>query len=216
MATLDRYPLRLQFDIERRLPTDLIASLSFWRGNDIKVDAAVYFKSVPLELSNIASLTLQIKLQQNPTAGALAETTVEAADIDTSISDAAWLAGTEQHASFVFSSAQTNLDLGGGSSRQFWLVLSGLTNEGNTVTYGATPVNVYEDNAGDDSEPPTPTDEYYTRAEVDALLALRALIVAPPAASNSTGTAGRFAYDSSYLYMCVATNTWARVPLSDW
>lgn len=37
-----------------------------------------------------------------------------------------------------------------------------------------------------------------------------------PATSSDTGTAGQRAYDGSYLYICVATNTWRRCPLDDW
>jgi hypothetical protein len=35
-------------------------------------------------------------------------------------------------------------------------------------------------------------------------------VVAVPAHNNSTGTVGQIAYDSSYLYVCVNTNTWVR------
>jgi len=34
---------------------------------------------------------------------------------------------------------------------------------------------------------------------------------AVPANSSSTGTAGQFAYDANYLYICIATNTWRRL-----
>lgn len=37
-----------------------------------------------------------------------------------------------------------------------------------------------------------------------------------PIASTSTGTAGELAYDSDYLYICVAANTWKRATLSTW
>lgn len=40
--------------------------------------------------------------------------------------------------------------------------------------------------------------------------------VTPPASSTSTGTAGSMAQDGDYFYVCVATNTWRRFPLSDW
>jgi len=36
---------------------------------------------------------------------------------------------------------------------------------------------------------------------------------APPSHSGSTGIAGSFAYDSTYLYVCVATNTWGRIAI---
>jgi hypothetical protein len=41
-------------------------------------------------------------------------------------------------------------------------------------------------------------------------------IVVAPAAINSTGVAGQIAYDTEYLYVCIATNTWRRTPLAIW
>ena len=35
-----------------------------------------------------------------------------------------------------------------------------------------------------------------------------------PASSSASGTKGEFAYDTNYIYVCVATNTWKRVALS--
>lgn len=35
-----------------------------------------------------------------------------------------------------------------------------------------------------------------------------------PSTSSSTGRAGQIAYDSTYIYICVATDTWKRVILS--
>lgn len=37
-----------------------------------------------------------------------------------------------------------------------------------------------------------------------------------PASAAATGIAGEFCYDSSFLYACVATNTWKRVAISTW
>ncbi len=37
-----------------------------------------------------------------------------------------------------------------------------------------------------------------------------------PATASSTGVAGTLAYDSNYLYVCVATNTWKRVAIATW
>jgi hypothetical protein len=37
-----------------------------------------------------------------------------------------------------------------------------------------------------------------------------------PATATSTGTAGDVAYDSGFIYVCVATNTWVRAALSTW
>jgi len=43
---------------------------------------------------------------------------------------------------------------------------------------------------------------------------LTTLVTTPPATSASAGTAGQYAYDSSYFYICVATNTWRRVAIA--
>ena len=37
-----------------------------------------------------------------------------------------------------------------------------------------------------------------------------------PASAAASGTAGDFAWDTNYLYQCVATNTWKRTALSTW
>ncbi len=41
-------------------------------------------------------------------------------------------------------------------------------------------------------------------------------LVAAPASSSAAGTAGQIAYDTSYLYVCTATNTWRRVAHATW
>lgn len=37
-----------------------------------------------------------------------------------------------------------------------------------------------------------------------------------PASATSTGTAGEIKWDTNYIYVCVATNTWKRVAISTW
>ena len=37
-----------------------------------------------------------------------------------------------------------------------------------------------------------------------------------PSSSSDTGTAGQIAWDSSYIYVCVATDVWKRTALSSW
>ncbi|WP_157895426.1 hypothetical protein [Verrucomicrobium sp. GAS474] len=38
----------------------------------------------------------------------------------------------------------------------------------------------------------------------------------PPANATSSGVAGTITWDSSYIYVCTATNTWKRAALSSW
>ena len=37
-----------------------------------------------------------------------------------------------------------------------------------------------------------------------------------PASSTATGTKGEVKYDSSYVYICIATNSWIRVVRAAW
>lgn len=37
-----------------------------------------------------------------------------------------------------------------------------------------------------------------------------------PASASATGTLGEIRYDADYMYVCVATNTWKRSPLTTW
>jgi hypothetical protein len=54
---------------------------------------------------------------------------------------------------------------------------------------------------------------------VDGILTAGALvetITHTPSSSSDTGTTGQIAWDSSYVYVCVATNTWKRAAISSW
>lgn len=37
-----------------------------------------------------------------------------------------------------------------------------------------------------------------------------------PATAASAGVAGTIAYDASYVYVCIAADTWKRVPITTW
>jgi hypothetical protein len=37
-----------------------------------------------------------------------------------------------------------------------------------------------------------------------------------PASSTATGNQGEICWDSSFLYVCIATNTWRRIAHSSW
>ena len=39
---------------------------------------------------------------------------------------------------------------------------------------------------------------------------------ATPASATATGVKGSIEYDGSFLYVCVATNTWLRVAIATW
>jgi nitrogen fixation/metabolism regulation signal transduction histidine kinase len=37
-----------------------------------------------------------------------------------------------------------------------------------------------------------------------------------PASSTATGIVGQIAFDTTHLYVCIATNTWVRATLATW
>jgi hypothetical protein len=45
---------------------------------------------------------------------------------------------------------------------------------------------------------------------------LRVTSPSVPATATSAGTAGDIAWDSSYIYICTASNTWKRVAIATW
>ena len=57
---------------------------------------------------------------------------------------------------------------------------------------------------------------YYNGTWVDSNPTNIATAGTAPLTSTSNGVAGQIAYDDGYVYICVATNTWKRAPLSTW
>jgi len=78
-----------------------------------------------------------------------------------------------------------------------------------TANFGLAEINI-----GDQDWPVHLTVE--TIRKIDTILATTPTIVAVPSTSTSIGAVGQLAWDSSYLYLCVATNVWKRIALSSW
>lgn len=71
--------------------------------------------------------------------------------------------------------------------------------------------------AGVEGEPFYATDikQLYIHDGTSYIPVVRARSTVPSSASD-TGIAGEIAYDSSYIYICTATNTWKRVGIATW
>lgn len=55
-------------------------------------------------------------------------------------------------------------------------------------------------------------------AEISALQANSAVALSTttvPVSHSASGTAGQIAYNSNYLYVCIATNSWVRIAITD-
>jgi hypothetical protein len=82
-----------------------------------------------------------------------------------------------------------------------------------TTTFNTSAVSIHNDLSGIQGGT---TGEYYhlTSAQHTALGVATSITPGTPASGGATGTAGQILYDSGYLYVCTATNTWKRVTLN--
>jgi len=175
MSTLGRTRLRLAADaacFDAPLDTLRRATPQFWRGNDVQFEIAAFFNGALLDVSNLASLTLEIRpLGSNgqapdPSFAPLMGATITAFDNTTTLDD--WNAGAKQHAVVVYTAAQSNVAAGAA-----WLSIFAITNDspGRVITLCAGPVRVLEDGAGLATTPMPTADTFYTAAESDARFA---------------------------------------------
>jgi hypothetical protein len=175
MSTLGRTRLRLAADAASfDAPLDVLrrATPQFWRGNDVQFELAVFFNGALIDVSNLASLTLEVRpLGSNgqapdPSFAPLMGATITTFDNTTTLDD--WNAGAKQHAVVVFTATQSNIAAGAA-----WLSIFAITNDspGRVITLCAGPVRVLEDGAGLATTPTPTADTFYTAAESDARFA---------------------------------------------
>lgn len=171
-----RKRVRVIVDLDKREPLMDVATGAtprIWRGESVQVEVLFRYLGVVLDdFSNVASMTLDV-LAATRTGSVLMSQTIAGEEL-TACSEEAFSAGTGQHAAFVFSGTLTALDLVGQTEREFWMVVSGVTNDvpAEPVTYGGGQFVVEEDGAGS-TTPPDPVVNYLTSAQSDARYAMR-------------------------------------------
>lgn len=71
------------------------------------------------------------------------------------------------------------------------------------------------DNEGAEGEPlyTTDTKELYIH---DGTKYIPLITNATPSSASDTGVKGQIAWDSNYIYICTATDTWKRVAIATW
>ncbi len=52
--------------------------------------------------------------------------------------------------------------------------------------------------------------------QIEIMTSRTVQLVDVPASSSSPGVPGDLAWDASYLYLCIALDTWVRSPLETW
>lgn len=137
-----------------------------WAGADMEVEVAVFGPNgACLDLSNLTQLEFGIfpfppynqvpgeiwtynsyspSPYPNLPPAPLTFVTLQSADIEATVDVDEWQAGNTEQASARFTWAQLALlELDGQPSRDFWLVIAGLTDDGRRIVYGAAKLTVY-------------------------------------------------------------------------
>jgi hypothetical protein len=120
----------------------------FWNGSAVQFEIGLFRKEDLVDdLSNIAGIVLEVKSLADKTGPALMSVTLTALDILGSLTLEEWDGGAETncHAKASFGSDDATLNLGGTDTKDFWLVIAAIRNDGENVTLGCSAITVQED-----------------------------------------------------------------------
>ena len=175
-----RQRIRLAFDVAST--ADAVDQLGsgtphIWRGTDVSFELCAFYNGGPtatdsdvVDISNVASLTLEVKPLADRDGDAVMTKTITSADFFT-ITKTNWEQGFYQCA-INFLNTETAPSIGTADSLDFWLVISVLTNDtpDRHITWTKTKLTIEEDGTGTGLSP-TPGDPlYYTAAQTDAAI----------------------------------------------
>lgn len=131
MATIVRNRVRIAVDavLSRGVAlTDVLTSraLEWWQAEDVQTEIGIFSNgTIAADLTNCASVTMEVKDPFNLLGAPLISKTVLAAAMDLVVSLSDWNAGVDAHAIFVLTNAETNIELEGNATRLltlfFWM-----------------------------------------------------------------------------------------------
>lgn len=141
----------------------------FFCGTDVQFAFAVLRDDVLQDISELATVTLEVKRRDARVAPAYMSKTISAGELTVGLTQAAWDEGTGAHGVISFTAAETSLDLAGGDEATYHLVLSATTGTGQKVTLGISVLRIIEDGTPSGLPvPPLIAADYYTKGESDA------------------------------------------------
>ena len=158
MPIYNQLPIRLEADLVSNPPvTPIDANTSlpvqFWRAQGIALQIGIFDAyGNAVDLSNLSYLQLIVQEAPDSLVPSLVKQ-VNAGDIIPVVTRADWLAGINQQATFLLSSADTDLSLGGATQAPYWLQLVGQTTGAGPIVYAAGYITVF--NPGLPAQPPT-------------------------------------------------------------
>lgn len=194
---LVRQGIRLRTDERRRGPLlDAFtnATPQGWVGAATQFEVALARGGVLVDVSNLASVTLEASPEANREGARVFSRTLAGGALDATLTEATWADGSKQHALFTFSSAEMNVALGGETRADFWLVITALTTAGNPLVCGAGRFAMVDDGAFASALPPPSNPGVgLTLAQADLRYASAAGVVnfAPGVTGASGGGAAR-------------------------
>lgn len=144
------------------------ATGEFAAGTDIQFELRVDQAGDLADVSNIESLTLEVKPTSSaggapePSEDPLMEQTLSDTDLDNSLDAASWDDGSKQHALFSFTKDETGL-----AAQDAWLLVYALTSSGQLFTLVATNITIRQDGGPSVGDPAPATPTYYTGSQSD-------------------------------------------------
>ena len=144
---IESIPIRLQLGIVSNPPVAPVDRNTgelpkLWAGCSVAFQIGIFTaEPVAVDLSNLAYLQVILQESEGSTAPLVVKQ-IDAADIKDTITLAAWLNGSDQQATAIFTPADTDQSLAGALSRNFWLVVQGYTEDGAPLVYGGGTVTI--------------------------------------------------------------------------
>lgn len=137
------------------------------RGNACRFEFGFFNKDNEVfDLEDVESLNIKIKDSRTVNT-LLADQTIDAGDLDLSVTLESWTDGTKQHAAFDFTNAEMNLDPQG-EQRTLWLVVTAILTDGSEHTLCAGNLHLEEDNNNTAGAPPENPGTELTLEQADA------------------------------------------------
>lgn len=151
------------------------ATLQLWHASDARVWLGVFKadESGPAEVSdfaNVTHITFEIYERNYPHGAILVQVEVPIAEVNTAMTAASWDAGTDYSVQFVLDAAQLNQPFQGSVGTFAYVVYATSDTGGRHVMLSGN-LLLKRSLAGGGGTPPDPPDIYYTKTEVDALIA---------------------------------------------
>lgn len=146
---------------------------TWYNGNDLQFEIG-FFTDLSFgaldDISNIDSITLQIKPLTNKSGAAVMAATLASGDLNDALTLGQWNANdpTLAQAIITFVNGVTNINLNGLDQQNFWMVISAVLTNGSKVTLATGQVTIVESGFATAVPSFVVTPTYYTAAQSDA------------------------------------------------